>query len=272
MRIDAHVHIGGERLGFSMTEEMVIEAMQKYQIDYAIISNGDAAEVGHEQVLLPEELQTSQEDALERTLRFARKYPDKIGVGVWVKPYTQGLTQELENIIRDNLDIIYAIKLHPFHSNVAPTDKRMIPYLELAEKYHLPVISHTGGCEAASPVRLYEAAKRYTTVPFIMAHMGLGSDNKEALELLGKAENLYGDTAWVPMETTIEAINQYGSQKMLFGSDMPIDGIDTYLCNPKGERSLYQDYLHVLPGKISKEAYKDLVYKNAMNLFKLKNT
>lgn len=269
MQIDTHIHIGGEAVGFQMSEKTVIESIQKYQINYAIVSNADAAELNHHQELLPEKLQISQEAALKRTLNFARKYPDKIGVAVWVKPYTQGVTQELENMIRDNLDIIYAIKLHPFHSNIAPTEKRVIPYLELAIKYHLAIVSHTGGCEAASPTHLYEAAKLYPSIPFVMVHMGLGSDNKEALELLGKADNLYGDTTWVPMETTIEAIKRYGSKKMLFGSDAPIDGLDTYFCNPKGERSIYQDYFHVLPEKIDTEAYEDLMYRNAVNLFGL---
>ena len=92
-------------------------------------------------------------------------------------------------------------------------------------------------------------------------------DNKEALELLGKAENLYGDTAWVPMQTTIEAIRRYGSGKMLFGSDTPIDGVDTYFCNPKGERSVYQDYFHVLPEEVDAESYEHLMWKNAVELF-----
>lgn len=270
MRIDTHVHIGGEAVGFQMSEKIVIESMKKYEIDYAIVSNGDAAEMDHQQNLLPEEIQISQETALDRTLKFARNYPEKIGVAVWVKPYTQGLTTELEKMIEDNLDIIFALKLHPFHSNVSPTDERTIPYLELAKKYNLPVVSHTGGCEAASPFHLYEAAKLYPSIPFVMVHMGLGSDNREALELLGKADNLYGDTTWVPMKTTIEAIKRYGSKKMLFGSDSPIDGLDTYFCNPKGERSLYQDYFHVLPEKIDRAAYNDLMYKNAINLFNLK--
>lgn len=269
MRIDTHVHIGGENVGFQMNENMVIEAMEKYQIDYAIVSNGDAAEVDHEQVLLPEECQVSQEAALERVLHFAEKYPDKIGAAVWVKPRLQSVTSELDSMIKENRERIYAIKLHPFHSNIAPTDECAIPYLELAKKYQLPVVSHTGGCEAASPKKLYEAAKMYPEIPFVMVHMGLGSDNKEALELLGKAENLYGDTTWVPMKTTIEAMKRYGRKRILFGSDTPIDGVDTYFCNPKGERSVYQDYFHVLPEKINEDYYKDLMYRNAIELFHL---
>lgn len=269
MIIDTHLHIGGEAVGFQMNEQMVIEAMEKYHIDYGLVSSGDAAEMTHQQVLLPDSVQNTQEDALKRVLKFARKYPDKIGASVWVKPYLQGVTKELEELIADNLDVIYAIKLHPFHSNTAPTDQKVLPYLSLAEKYNLAVVSHTGGCEAASPKHLYEAAKLFPKVPFVMVHMGLGTDNREALDLLGKADNLYGDTTWVPMSTTIEAIKRYGSKKMIFGSDTPIDGVDTYLCNPKGERSIYQDYFHLLEEKIGKEAYEDLMYKNAVRIFKI---
>lgn len=269
MIIDTHLHVGGEAVGFQMNEQMVIEAMEKYHIDYGLVSSGDAAEMTHQQVLLPDTVQKTQEDALKRVLKFARRYPDKIGASVWVKPYLQGVTKELEELIADNLDVIYAIKLHPFHSNTAPTDQKILPYLSLAEKYGLAVVSHTGGCEAASPKHLYEAAKLFPKVPFVMVHMGLGTDNKEALDLLGKADNLYGDTTWVPMSTTIEAIHRYGSKKMIFGSDTPIDGVDTYLCNPKGDRSIYQDYFQLLEEKIGKEAYEDLMYKNAVRIFKL---
>lgn len=270
MIIDTHVHIGADLVGFCMKEEMVWEAMEKYNIDYVLLSNGDSVEMDHQQQPIPEELQVTQEKALERALSFAKKHPDRIGVGVWVKPHFQGLTAELEKMIEENLEYIYAIKLHPFHSNEKPDGEKVRPYLELAKKYKLAVVSHTGGCEAAHPKYLYEAAKRYPDIPFVMVHMGLGTDNQEALDLLGKADNLYGDTSWVPMSTTIEAIRRYGSKKMLFGSDMPIDGVDTYFCNPKGERSLYQDYFHVLPTKVTKEEYEDVMYKNAIRLFGFK--
>ncbi len=269
MIIDTHVHIGGELLGFDMSETKVIEAIEKYRIDFVVVSNGDSAELDHQQRLLPYEVQVSQEEAFLRAVRFARQYPTKIGVAPWVKPVTQGLTTELADIMYNNKDILCAIKLHPYHSNVSPVDERVLPYVELAEKLGIPVMSHTGGCEAADPVHVYEAAKMFPKVKFVMAHMGLGTDNKKALDLLGKADNLYGDTTWVPMDTTIEAIKRYGSKKIVFGSDMPIDGVDTYLCNPKGERSLYQDYFSELPKHISKEAYENLMWRNAIDVFGL---
>lgn len=269
MIIDTHIHIGGEAVGFHMNEDMVITAMEKYGIEFSIVSNSDAGEVDHQQKLLPEELQITQEDALMRTIRFARKHPGKIGVAPWVKPLTQGMTKELEDMVYANRDIICAIKLHPFHSHVAPTDERVLPYIELAEKLGVPVVSHTGHGVEDAPQKLYEAARMFPKVSFVMVHMGLGTDNQEALDLLGKADNLYGDTTWVPMSTTIEAVERYGSKRILFGSDMPIDGVDTYLHNPKGDRSLYQDYFHELPDLISPEAYEDLMYRNAERIFHL---
>ena len=100
-----------------------------------------------------------------------------------------------------------------------------------------------------------------------MVHMDLGSDNSQAIELLGKLPNLYGDTTWVPVESTLKAINKWGSEKILFGSDNPIDGKDTYLNDKFGNRSLYQQYFNEFKTMVSKQAYDNIMYKNAERLF-----
>ena len=271
MLIDTHVHIGGEAVGFEMTEEKVIEAVKKYGIDHIVLSNADSGELDHSQKVLPEKYLFSQEDSLKRAIEMARKYPGLITLAAWIRPYLQQPTEEFEQLIKDNLDIIKGIKMHPYHSKTAPDDERALSYIELANKYNLVVISHTDDKGEGSPEHLYNAAKMFPNIPFVMVHMGLGSDNRLALDLLGKADNLYGDTTWVPMKTTIEAIKRYGNSRIMFGSDLPIDGVDTYLCNPKGERSLYQDYFHVLPDLISKEDYEAIMYRNAMRLFRIKD-
>ena len=112
-------------------------------------------------------------------------------------------------------------------------------------------------------------AAKYPDINFVMVHLDLGSDHQEALEVLGMADNLYGDTTWVPLETTLEVIKRYGSKKIMFGSDAPIDGVDTYHTNKFGEDSLYLDYWYKLPNLISKEDYENIMYKNAINVFNL---
>ncbi len=266
MFTDIHMHIGGAALGFNMTKEMVLEVFEKYGVSHALLSDCDGGECDSQQRLLPQELWVTQEDSLRNILEFARNHPEKFSVAAWIRPRVQGITEEFCRLVEDNLDIVRAIKIHPFASDVSPADKRVAPYLELAKKNNLFVISHTGGCENASCDNLYKAALMYPSVPFIMAHMGLGTDNSRALDLMAKADNLFGDTAWVPVQTVIEATRRFGGEKMFFGSDSPIDGVDTYRQNPRGERSMYVDYFENLADKIGTAAYDKLMYQNARDI------
>lgn len=268
MFIDTHVH-SGSMLNFNMPEETVLKAMDKYNIDIAIVSNCQATECDHKQNLLPQEVQIPQIVCAQNTIKFARENPGKIFSAIWVKPQQETVDEQLENLIKDNLDIIKAIKIHSYHSAVQFDGKRVEPYLQLAEKYNLPVICHTGNSDTDCVERVYNAAKKFKNVNFVMAHMGLGTDNSQAMKLIKKLPNLYGDTTWVPMENTIKFVKKIGSHKIMFGSDMPIDGVDTYAKNPFGQPSMYQDYFNQLPNLISKEDYENIMWKTAVYLFKL---
>lgn len=267
--IDAHVHTGlfaSPEKTVDMREEIVLKSMELYNIDYALVSNA-AVEYDCELQPVPLEMQISQEESFLGSVAFARKNKDKIGILPWIKPATETADERFEEILKENLDVIHGIKVHPFHSKTAFDSERVEPYIKLAQKYHLPVLTHTADCDEASPVRVYNMAKKYPDVNFVMAHMGLGTDNQEAISLLGKLPNLYGDTAWVPLSSTLQIVKEYGSKKLIFGSDSPIDGLHTYRENMAGEPSLYQQYFYELEDKIGTEAYEDIMYKNAMRVY-----
>lgn len=271
MIIDTHVHTGvfeaPDRV-VNMTEEIVLESMKLYRINYALVSDA-AVEYDCEWNPIPLDRQIGQEESFRHSIVFARTYPEKIGIMPWVKPANETASEEFEELLKNNLDIVYGIKVHPFHSKIAFDSERVEPYIKLAQKYHLPVVTHTADCDEASPRRVYNMALKYPDVNFVMVHMGLGTDNQEAIELLGKLPNLYGDTTWVPLESTLQIVEKYGSKKLVFGSDSPIDGLHTYHHNEKGERSLYQRYFYELEDKIGKEAYEDIMYKNAIRIFNI---
>ena len=268
MIIDTHVHIG-KTLNFNMKESEVLYSMQKYGIDFSLVSNIESAECDHKQRKLPFFLQKSQIKSNIKAINFAVKYPDKIGAMVWIKPNLEKCDEDFIKLVRDNRDVIYGMKIHPFHSAVAPDDERLEPYYKLAKELRLPVVSHTGGCEQASSIHLYNVAKKHPEINFVMVHMDLGTDNSQAIQLLGELPNLYGDTTWVSVNSTLKAIKLYGSEKILFGSDNPIDGKDTYLHNKTGDRSLYQEYFNEFKSKISCEDYENIMYKNAKKVFKI---
>ncbi|MEE0858522.1 MAG: TatD family hydrolase [Acutalibacteraceae bacterium] len=268
MIIDMHSHIG-EIMDFKMPPENLIKSMEKYNIDFSIVSNCAAVAFDHNNKALPYTLQTSQEKAYADTLEFARKYPNKIAVMPWVKPHYETVTNELINMIRENLDITVGIKVHPVHSFISFNSPQVEEFIKIAEQFNLPILVHTADTEESSCEGVYEMAVKHPKVNFILGHMGLGTDNQTAIKLIRKQKNLYGDTAWVPLKSTVQAIKECGADKILFGTDNTIDGVDTLGINPKGERSLYQEYFNELKDLITPEEYEMLMYKNAIRLFKL---
>lgn len=268
MIIDMHTHIGNV-MEFEMPTENLIESMKKYNISLSITSNCEAAAFDHNQKPLPYTMQKSQEEAFQVAIDFAREHMGKIAIMPWIKPHFEGVTPQLIEQIRDNLDITVGIKLHPVHSLINVNSPQVKPYLELAERFDLPVLVHTGTSPESTCESVYECAVKHPNIKFILGHMGLGSDNSDAIKFIKKQPNLYGDTAWVPVESTVKAIKECGSEKILFGTDNTIDGVDTLAVNPKGERSLYQQYFNELKDMITPEEYANLMYKNSIRLFKL---
>ena len=95
MIIDSHVHVGGEAAGFTMNEELILRSMKKYNIDLSIVSNGDSVEYG-EGFKVPDKMQISQEETLERVIQFCRDNPGKILGAFWCKPHHETLTETIE--------------------------------------------------------------------------------------------------------------------------------------------------------------------------------
>ncbi len=270
MIIDTHVHIG-RILNFNMKKKDVLYSMKKYGIDHCIVSDVRATEFDHSQRPLPNFLQRSQLECIKGAVDFARENPGRISAALWLRPYHETVTDDLCRYIEENRQYIKALKFHPFHSCVPFDGEKMQPFFELARTFSLPVVSHTGGSDNASCVRVYNAAKSNPDISFVMVHMGLGTDNNEAIYLIGRLPNLYGDTSWVPMESTIRFMEKNGDDRIMFGSDSPIDGKDTYWYNSYGQPSMYRKYFGELRRLIPRSSYDKLMYKNAVRLFGIDN-
>lgn len=180
MIIDTHVHMG-KALNFIMSEKMILDSMKENHIDFSIVSNIEVIEVDHNQHLLPKDKQISQIITSRKVINFARKHKDKIGVALWVKPLQEKPNQQLENLIKENRDYIYAMKFHPYHSKISFNSPEVREYVKLAEKYNLPVITHTAAGFDCSPLRVLEVAKDFPNTKFVMVHLGLYWDKFEVI-------------------------------------------------------------------------------------------
>lgn len=269
MIIDTHVHIGGNVVNYQMTESDVIYAMNTYKIDKAIVSNADSVEADVCHNLLSSEVQTSQYNSLVRVVNFARDYPNRVYISVWVKPNTHQMTKPFFDLIDRNMDIVKAIKFHPFYSALRFDDNKVRPYLDVAQRLNIPVIVHSANDGFSNIAYIEKMAAEYVDVKFVLAHLGLESDHNEAIAACSRQQNLYADTAWVDTQSTKRFVAACGSERIFFGSDAPIDGPDTYAHNKVGQRSLYQEYFFDLPKEMSTLDYENIMFRNAQRIYGL---
>lgn len=261
MIIDTHTHIG-KIFNFSVSKQDLLDSMDRYHIHYSLVSSLEGAEFGHNQVPVPAAEIRNQITINQEVIDFAHAYPDRIGALLWVMPHTGGATAEFRELIQENRDVVFGLKFHPYHNKMNFDSPVTEEYLALAREFRLPVVTHTANGES-SPAQVAVMAEKYPDLSFLMVHMGLGSDNTESAGLISRHSNLYGDTTWVRPANALKMIECCGIDKLMFGTDSPIDGIDTY-ANP-----IYQTYLHDWETLIGKDHYEKLVMRNAIRFFHL---
>ncbi len=253
--IDAHAHYGYWPT-LKEAEKALLISTEKNRIDFTLLSF-DGSEFKDSS---PSKRFTPQIESSKKALALANKYPSHFGILLWFRPYFEKNIGDLQAFYLKNREKIYGLKFHPYSSRLKITDKKVRPYLDMAREYKLPVLVHTAVDEYSDIKYLVEVAKEYPDVKFIAAHCVLLSDHYEMIDILKENPNIYCDTAWVDMEF-IKVLDKNGLiNRVMFGTDNPIDGIET-LSNP-----LYQDYFN---NKIKLGYYKyaKLMYKNALKIY-----
>jgi predicted TIM-barrel fold metal-dependent hydrolase len=267
MIIDAHTHIGeisfpvGRSRISSMPEHTLLDAIEKYSIDFILVSSIEGAEFNSDRELMPADRQIPQLVSMQRVVDFVMKNRQRAKALLWVKPYSEERSSELDEFIRTNREFIAGLKIHPKLSNMEFRDKRMMPFIGMAGEYNLPVLVHTEDDGRSNVGFVEEVAKKYREINFIMAHMGMGSDNREAIGIIKRNPNIYGDIALAESGNVVRAINECGSDKIIFGSDAPVFGIDTY--------KNYLPVIDSIKSNFSGEEVDNVLYKNSMSLFRL---
>ncbi|MBR2875705.1 MAG: amidohydrolase [Clostridia bacterium] len=154
-----------------------------------------------------------------------KKHPDKfIGFGT-LHPDSSAPEEDVKELISLGLS---GVKLHPDIQNFKIDDYRCLKIYELCEKYHLPVLMHTGDSryDNSNPNRLLPVMEIYTDLIVIGAHFGGYSLWEEASEKLAGLPNLYVDTCSsffaLDKKTALKIIKRYGTDKVIFATDFPM--------------------------------------------------
>jgi len=144
------------------------------------------------------------------------------------------------------------IKLYPGYNAVYPCDKVNFPFYELARKFDVPVVFHSGDTASprallkyAHPLAVDEVAVAFPDVRFVIAHYGspwivdatevaIKNDNV-FLDLSGLAEGYFTTEEYCRknhgylehLKTWMAYMDDYG--KLMYGSDWPLIHIPSYI-------------------------------------------
>lgn len=174
-------------------------------------------------------------DNLAETVRL---HPDKFSGFAHHNIFSEDASSELERAVKvlglKGYKVIASSQTKPID------DKSAYPVWEMAEKLNIPVLIHFGvlgggggpslDLRNMNPLTLWEVAKMFPRIPFVIPHFGAGY-LRELLLLCWSCPNVCIDTSgsnrwmqWMPYEINLKvlfrkAIETVGPDRIIFGSD-----------------------------------------------------
>ncbi len=120
------------------------------------------------------------------------------------------------------------VKLHPDMQGFNADDARLFPLYDIIAG-KLPLMLHSGDprYNFSHPERIRRILHEFPKLTVIAAHMGGWSMQDTALEFLRGEERCFTDTSSalssLSVEKAMKLINAYGIDRVMFGSDYPIE-------------------------------------------------
>lgn len=114
------------------------------------------------------------------------------------------------------------LKIHP---QINPTEWQSggcnLQYvIKLAKKMNLPLLIHTGEHPGCYPSLFERAIRNNPEVTFVLAH---GRPIQETIQLMLQYKNIWTDIAFMPKDNLKQLIDNGLSNRILFGTDAPIN-------------------------------------------------
>ena len=258
--IDAHAHIASWP-SLKQSKANLIADMDRHFVSRALVSNADCATFPSVENYPRRPVDAAT--GLKEVLDFANEHPGRIYAAAWFCPGREpGPSKRFVALLEGNRNLVKALKLHPYCERIAADDPRVEPYYALAKRLDLPVLVHSAVDEYSSIGHLAAACRAHPDLRFVGAHMELCSDHRYALSTMMETPNLYADTAWVDMPMAKRVLFEVGIDRIMFGTDAPIDG-DGTLNNP-----MYQAFFENQEG-LSEELFHRLLEGNAASFYRL---
>jgi predicted TIM-barrel fold metal-dependent hydrolase len=209
--IDIHGHVGlWDQFSMNDNPARVLAAMDAVGIDISVVYNIFHAETeyGH-----------------NATAAYIAHNPQRLMGFAYVTPI-EPLEKTLAELSRAIDQLGFAgIKLYPPYMPWPLHDEHWFPIYEFANQRKLPVIFHTGPEPHSKPQLLEHIAPRFPHAQFIAGHSGnFQPYRNDAIAAAQKYSNIYLETcsSFRSPGAIEELVAGVGSERVLFGSDMPL--------------------------------------------------
>lgn len=250
--IDTHIHVVEPELPGSKPFPMRLDVPPG---PLAEVVTREMHEAGIAHALAMGRLGGPAEDPLgiHGTLRLAALVPGlhAIGVADPTRTHPDHLRRAEDQILQGR---VKALKAYLGYLHYGPDSPSYTPYYELAAKYHLPFIFHTGDTYStrakvrfAHPLLVDEVAVDHPHVRFVLAHFG-NPWLTDAAEVIYKNENVWadlsgllvGDEAYFQADSQRDLLREVAGSvrkavtytekpdRFLFGSDWPLAPMRAY--------------------------------------------
>ena len=264
MIIDSHLHLSFMKKegNFTRAKQILLRDMAKNGISKAIV--------------IPDNLHNTNCADLDTVIKLTKNEPKLL--------MTASL--KIEDINKKNLDKIRKLfikrralgfKIFPGHDPVYPTDKRWLPIFNQLQNYNLPLIIHTGINSGQPEVAKYNdpkyialIARKFPKLKIIIAHY-FWPKLDYCFKMTNGFNNIYFDTSGLADPEVIEIsggikkIKEILTRTIKRRKDSVIFGTDWPMCKIKPHLTLINSL------KISPEGKNDILYKNALKIFGIKN-
>lgn len=157
------------------------------------------------------------------------------------------------------------LKIHPYlHPNDwKPDGEQIQEVIDIARELSLPLLIHTGNESYCCASRFEELYQQHPDIRFILAH---GRPNNEAICLAKQYDNVFVDSAFMPIHEMKMFIDNDISHKLLWGTDMCIP---QYFYPDVDLKTYYQSKLNKFRFICNEADYNNITYRNAAKIFKI---
>lgn len=206
--IDNHVHVGWYSDGYHAPLE-IWSALNQAGIDYAIVSStSTCAELYHN-------IHT------EFYQLFSIAGKENVCPILWITPAMLLKNWPLKKLLKSKIEW-GGIKLHYIsHPLWGKTPCLIEEALKVARNLgNVPVLLHTGEWENCHASVFGPVIAANPDLKFVLAH---GRPIDETINLMKNQTNIWTDTAFMPIEDIMKLVSMGLTDRVLFGSDMPIN-------------------------------------------------